>query len=455
MSLTYKDILSSLLPDGALWRPAPGLGLDKFLEGMGNNEERIRQFLVNLAHIRDPDKTIVLSDLEKEFGIKTNNNISEADRRAQLAGVMYARRANGSRDFLQDQLQRAGYPLQVYDNAPATDPEPLIFDLAQIYCGDTLAQCGEPLARCASFNGELLVNGSIGQNIILYTVRCGEALAQCGEPTALASNFSGVSVVPYDYIIPDADYFFSETFWTQAAVIANGGTINGSPVINRGGLFDAFGESISYFYSQPLSEITCIVEADVTFISGSYQYFISSYGTNDRFFFGIGNQASTTAKTMIVGAAGTGVLNSTATVGPGRHQFAYTISSSGAVNFYLDGVKVGATVPGFTFGSTSVILHVGARHDGFRPTNGTIYDAKLFATEYSLAQIQEYIKDQILRWWSMIFFVGGNVVRDPVSDKITEIEFVDIPIQNRNTLRQLILKYKPLHSWAALAVNWV
>lgn len=455
MSLTYKDILSSLLPDGALWRPAPGKGFDKFLEGMGNNEERIRLFLADLAHIRNPDKTPILSDLEKEYGIKTNELISEADRRAQLAGTMYARRANGSRDFLAGQLQRAGYPLQVHDNAPATDPEPLIFGLSQIYCGDPLAQCGEPLAQCASFSGELLVNGNIGVNQIDYIVQCGETLAQCGEPTAQAGNYSGVSLIPYTYVIPDADYFFSETFWTQAAVIANGGTINGSPIINRGGLFDANGESVSYSYSQSLSEMTCIVEADVTFLSGSYQYFISSYGTDYRFFFGIGNQASTTAKTMIVGATGAGILNSTVTVGPGRHQFAYTISSSGNVNFYLDGVKVGATVPGFTFGATATTLHVGARQDGFRYTNGTIYDAKLFATEYSLTQINDYIKDQVLRWWSMIFFVGGEVTRDPVSNKIVAIEFVNVPIQNRKALHQLILKYKPLHSWAALAINYI
>lgn len=454
MSLTYKDILSSLLPDGAIWRPAPGLGLDKFLEGMGNNEERIREFLADLAHIRDPDKTPILSDLEKEYGIKTNLNVSEADRRDQLAGIMYARRANGSRDFLQDQLQRAGYPLQVHDNAPATDPEPLIFGQSQMYCGDPLAQCGEPLAQCAYFNGELLVNGNIGQNVVLYTVQCGETLAQCGEPTALAGNYSGVSVIPITYVIPDADYFFSETFWSEDAVVANGGTILGSPVIYRGGQFDQSGEKVDYTYAQLLSEMTCIVEADVTFLSGSYQYFVNSYGIDYRFFFGLGNEASTTAKTLVVGATGAGFLTSTVTVGPGRHQFAYTIDSSGNVNFYLDGSKVGATVPGFSFGSYSTSLNVGARQDFFRWANGTIYDVKLYDFELTQSEIQAYIKDQVLRWWSMIFFVGGDVVRDPVSNKIVGIEFVNIPIQNRAALRQLILKYKPLHSWAALAVNW-
>jgi hypothetical protein len=215
------------------------------------------------------------------------------------------------------------------------------------------------------------------------------------------------------------------------------------------------GEVVDYNYSKVLNEITCIIDADVTFRSGSYQYFVSSYGTDYRFYFGLGNQASTTAKTMIVGATGAGTLNSTATIGPGRHQFAYTISSSGDVNFYLDGVKVGSTVPGFSFGSTSNDLSVGARHDFFRYTDGTIYDVKLFDTEYSLEEINAYIKDQVLRWWSMIFFVGGKITRDPISGQIDSIEFVNIPIQNRKTLHQLILKYKPLHSWALLAVTWI
>lgn len=215
MSLEYKDILSSLLPDGSLWQLAEGGGLDLFLEGMGNNEERIREFLADLAHIRNPDKTPILSDLEREYGIKTNNNITEANRRAQLAGIMYARRANGSRDFLQDQLRRASFNVYVYDNAPAVDPDGLITGLAQIYCGEPLAQCGEPLAQCASFDGEYIVNGDIFITNPNYIVQCGEPLAQCGEPTALAGNYSGITLDPIEYEIPDGTGTEVERWWNM------------------------------------------------------------------------------------------------------------------------------------------------------------------------------------------------------------------------------------------------
>jgi hypothetical protein len=228
MTINYKEILESLLPDGDIHRVAEDLGLDQFLDGMGQNEERIRQFLAQLADIRNPDLTILLSDLEKEYGIPTNLNISEADRRAQLAAVMYARRANGSRDFLQDQLQRAGFPLFVYDNAPAVDPDPLFFGLAQIYCGDTLAQCGEPLAQCASFDGELIVNGDSGETVIDYIVQCGETLAQCGEPTALVGNYSGVSVIPYEYEIPSGVTEQVERWWDMIFFVGGAVTRGGS-----------------------------------------------------------------------------------------------------------------------------------------------------------------------------------------------------------------------------------
>lgn len=213
MTVDYKDILSSLLPDGPIWRPAEGKGFDLLLDAMGQNEDRIREYLATLADLRNPDRTPLLSDLEKEYGIKTNNNITEDDRRSQLAGVMFARRADGSLDFLETQLNRAGFNMRVYHNAPAVDPAGLIYGQAQIYCGDTLAQCGEPIAQCASFNGELIVNGDVFDMYIDYIVLCGEPLAQCGEPTATAGEFTGVVRDRIIYEIPSGMTTEVERWW--------------------------------------------------------------------------------------------------------------------------------------------------------------------------------------------------------------------------------------------------
>lgn len=215
MALDYTDILSSLLPEGSAWTPAESLDMDKLLEAAGSNEEKIRSFLAELADIRNPDLTSVLGDLELEYGIKTNNNLSEADRRAILASIVYARRSNGSLDFLQNQLQRAGFDLYVYHNAPAVDPANLLYGTSQIYCGDALAQCGETDAQCAEFDGELIVNGDIFDTYVDYTVQCGEVDAQCGEASATAGEFSGVIRERYIYEIPSGVGTEVERWWNM------------------------------------------------------------------------------------------------------------------------------------------------------------------------------------------------------------------------------------------------
>lgn len=226
MTLEYKDILSSLLPDGSALAPAEGLDLDKLLDGMGLNEERIREFLSTLADIRNPNLTSLLGDLEKEFGIKTNDNISDLDRRAQLAGVMYARKTNGSRDFLQTQLQRAGYNVFVYENAPVVDPDSLIFGQSLLYCGGLNATCGNIDARCGNFSGELIVNGDIGINVIEYLIRCGVPLATCGGLDSYAGSFSGVHVDPIEYIVPDGATEEVERWWNMIFFIGGEVTRN-------------------------------------------------------------------------------------------------------------------------------------------------------------------------------------------------------------------------------------
>jgi len=238
MTVGYKDILSSLLPNGPIWRPAEGKGLDLLLDAMGQNEDRVREYLASLANLRNPDSTNLLSDLEKEYGIKTNINISEEDRRSQLAAVMYARRANGSLTFLQEQLLRAGSDVFVYHNAPAVDPNDIIYGISDMYCGEALAQCGEPLAQCASFDGELIVNGDIFDMYIDYTVRCGEPLAQCGEASATAGEFSGVVRDRFIYEIPTGGGTEVERWWNLIFFIGGDVTRGGSGEILSLGFVD-------------------------------------------------------------------------------------------------------------------------------------------------------------------------------------------------------------------------
>ena len=65
--LDYAEILEEILPDGPIWYPAPDEGFDQFLQGMATGEQSLWDFLRDLAYVRDPYRTAVLSSLEREY----------------------------------------------------------------------------------------------------------------------------------------------------------------------------------------------------------------------------------------------------------------------------------------------------------------------------------------------------------------------------------------------------
>ena len=58
----------------------------------------------------------------------------------------------------------------------------------------------------------------------------------------------------------------------------------------------------------------------------------------------------------------------------------------------------------------------------------------------------------IAGYWPLIFFVGGPATRDPVTNELTEIGSYSVPSQRQTEFRRIILRFKPLHSWAGLIV---
>ena len=55
--------------------------------------------------------------------------------------------------------------------------------------------------------------------------------------------------------------------------------------------------------------------------------------------------------------------------------------------------------------------------------------------------------------WPMVFFVGGDATRDG-SGFITDIELAEVPSEQETAFKRIILKYKPINSWAALIVTY-
>lgn len=55
--------------------------------------------------------------------------------------------------------------------------------------------------------------------------------------------------------------------------------------------------------------------------------------------------------------------------------------------------------------------------------------------------------------WGYFFFVGGHATRDSDGSLLT-IETVDVDALREKELKRLILKYKPVHTWAGLQINF-
>ena len=133
-----RQVLDALWPEGAFWQPVTGDDYDKLLEGIAENTEKARLDMEKLRSLRDPLKTPILSDLEKEFGIIPVSGATEAERRQRLAAIMFRRGEIPTYSSLEEQLQMAGFDVQVHINSPAVDPAIFLDQAFQMLAGGTL-----------------------------------------------------------------------------------------------------------------------------------------------------------------------------------------------------------------------------------------------------------------------------------------------------------------------------
>lgn len=204
-----RNIISALLPQGQAWEPAANDDYDLLLNGIGTNSDEIMNDLDLIRHFRNPWKTPILSDLEREYGIIPILTATDYERRQRLAAKMFMRSSLPTYEFLQQKLQDAGFDVQVHANSPAVDPTIFLDEAFQMTAGDLLpggndAQAGEPEAYCGRVGGELLVNGDIFNAFPNYTVLCDEAEAQCGEDGSFAGEYDSIRLESVVYDIPPA-----------------------------------------------------------------------------------------------------------------------------------------------------------------------------------------------------------------------------------------------------------
>jgi hypothetical protein len=228
-----RQNLDSLLPPGSAFTPKTDGGMDQFFEGISDNWERSRARLALLADIRNPWKTEMLTDLEREFGITPNPNYTEEMRRQVLAQKMYTRDQRGTVDEMQMALRAAGFDVYVYENDPAIDPAPFLVQDFLMTCGADNAYCGEPSAVCGNIGGELLVNGPLFSQIPAIGMCCGSEVAYCEEPEAVCGFYDSLQLIPYVYPIPTDPADWPFVFWVGGvATFGPGGEITDIAQVN-------------------------------------------------------------------------------------------------------------------------------------------------------------------------------------------------------------------------------
>ena len=220
MTSISKDTFNALMGPGPLHEPEPGGDLDLLFDGMSVNADTIAGFLSDLANVRNPRKTAIFEDLEREYGITPDENVLQVDRIDRLARKVYQGEKIDSDQDLQDALDSAGFDLQVHLNDPAVDPALFLTQAFQMVAGGDTGFAGFTFdgvnndAFAGNLGGELLVNPEILLQSEAVLMQAGGDKAFAGyfdtivsESQATAGYFTGLNQEALTYDIPPSGYW--------------------------------------------------------------------------------------------------------------------------------------------------------------------------------------------------------------------------------------------------------
>ena len=77
--------------------------------------------------------------------------------------------------------------------------------------------------------------------------------------------------------------------------------------------------------------------------------------------------------------------------------------------------------------------------------NGPVYYNQLLV---------DYTSPAATQYWPMVFFIGGGATRGS-SNELIALEWAKVPIIRKAEFIRLIIKYKPMHTWVGMKIDYV
>lgn len=201
-----RTVQDAAMPKGSAWNPVIGGDNDNLLEGMAENQQSVEDSLDQLQWVRNPQKTSLLSDLEKEYGTYNGSSLTEQQRRDKLDSAKNARQGDGTDVFMQARLRAAGFDVYVHRNNPAVDPSTFISNNFQMYAGGQFAYAGHQAAFAGQIGGEYVVNGDMFSQSPDY-IGADNQYMFAGHGKARAGYYESVTNSPIVYLDPPSGYY--------------------------------------------------------------------------------------------------------------------------------------------------------------------------------------------------------------------------------------------------------
>lgn len=185
--------------------------LVQFFEGLTALPEDFRNYLHQIWLDIFPETTRELEMWKDQFGIEYFPDDDEDQ--IDVITAEWQSMGGQSAYYLQSELQKAGFGVQVHENNPPVDPDTFLSSQFVMIANGPNAYAGRSDAFAGRTGGELLVNGPILTNYPLYLSYAGNENCVCGNTVGHCGYFA--KIVGYDKtyeVTDDPDYWGSFFF---------------------------------------------------------------------------------------------------------------------------------------------------------------------------------------------------------------------------------------------------